>query len=335
MQALWWLIACGGGTKPEVDADTDADADTDTDTDTDTDADSDADADTDTDADADTDADTDSDPPPPDPAIAVCARWNADRQLLGSGTWSGSTATCDPGTLSQDARDNTLVQVNLYRFLAGLAPLPENVGAHAAAMECALMMTANGSINHTPPASWDCYTSSGASTAGSANLATTSTVPAVDLYMADPGNPTTMGHRRWILGNWNTGIGVGSTNSYSCMVVGGAFGASGPSWTAWPPPGVMPIQAMNASWQGVDQTGWTVQSDAFGFSNASVEVTIGGQVLPHSDGVLLSNYGSSNGFRFTPSGWTVEAGDVAHVVFSGTSTPITYDVEFVDCALYP
>jgi hypothetical protein len=196
------------------------------------------------------------------------------------------------------------------------------------------MMHANGTIDHSPPASWNCYTQSGAGTAGGSNLATAPTVGAVDLYMVDPGNPTTIGHRRWILGSWNSSIGVGSTSSYSCMVVGGQFGAPGPDWVAWPPPGVMPLQAMSPSWTTVDDTGWTIQSDSISFSNATVTVTHDGNVMPLDTAVLLPNYGSSSALRFTPDNWFSEEGTYT-VEITGTSTPISYDVEMVDCSQYP
>src|SRR5687767_3810727 len=45
----------------------------------------------------------------------VCRRWVCDTADLGEGTWSGSTATCDPGDISAGGRANALKLVNLYR----------------------------------------------------------------------------------------------------------------------------------------------------------------------------------------------------------------------------
>jgi len=144
-----------------------------------------------------------------------------------------------------------------------------------------------------------------------------------------------MGHRRWIIGNWNSGIGIGSASSYSCMVVGGAFGGSGPVWSAWPPPGIMPIQAMQASWQGVDSTGWTIQSDSISFGSATVTITENSVSKTVTTAVLQPNYGSYNALRISPDGWSSTAGSTYSVEISGISSPIQYEVEMVDCDQYP
>jgi hypothetical protein len=46
---------------------------------------------------------------------------------------------------------------------------------------------------------------------------------------------------------------------------------------------------------------------------------------------LSPGYGSMYAIRFNPSGWTTAAGKTYHVAVSGTSTPIEYDVEVVNC----
>jgi hypothetical protein len=73
---------------------------------------------------------TDTGDPPPDEAAKLCQRWNADRAQLGEGTWSGSVDACDPGTISQDGRDNALRLVNLYRLHRRAAAGHGGPGAH-------------------------------------------------------------------------------------------------------------------------------------------------------------------------------------------------------------
>jgi hypothetical protein len=269
--------------------------------------------------------------PPPDPVEAVCARWTAERDVPTEGTWTGDVATCDPGTLSQDARDATLQHVNLHRFLAGLEPLEEATERHDALQQCALMMTANGMLVHYPPDTWNCFTAAGAGAAAGANLSPEPSVSSVLLYMVDPGNEDTLGHRRWILSNWNDGIAVGGTGSYSCMGVGGGRAdATGPAWTAWPPPGVVPIDALSIpGYTDVDTVGWHIQSDTVDLRGTTVTVTLDGASLPVRTSILPADYGSAFALRIAPDGWSVAAGSTYSVAVAGTD--IAYDVQIVDC----
>lgn len=263
-------------------------------------------------------------------AAAICARWNADRANLSEGAWSGDVSSCDPGDISAEGRDNTLRMVNLYRFLAGLPEVSTDATLDAKAQACSLMMHANDALSHTPPTSWSCYSNDGAEAAGKSNLATAPGVMAVDLYMADPGNETTMGHRRWILSNGLGPIGLGSTSGFSCMWVLGSFGA-GPSFTAFPSPGPFPVEAMTAAFASVDSTGWTIQSDTLDLTDAVVTVSDAGEALPITVTALLPNYGSSAALRFNPQGWSAEAGHTYRVEITGVASPFSYDVEMVAC----
>ncbi len=267
-------------------------------------------------------------------AEIVCGRWNTDRTNLSEGTWTGSVNTCSAGDIGATGRGNALRVVNLYRSLVDLPPVTTDPALDAKAQQCALMMTANNTLNHFPPTSWQCYTADGANAAGSSNLASTPGVQAVDLYMVDPGNPTTMGHRRWILSNSFGPTGLGSTNAYSCMWAFGS-GNAGKAWTAFPGPGIFPAQAVNPSWSSIDQTGWTLQSDSINLANAQVTITMdGGTARPVTVTQLLANYGSSYAISMIPQGWTTQAGHTYHVNVTGTNPAISYDVEVVDCSAF-
>jgi hypothetical protein len=264
----------------------------------------------------------------PDP---VCKRWNDDRADLGEGTWSGSVNGCNPGDVSADGRANALKLVNLYRFLAGLPAVTNDATRDQKAQACALMMDANNSLNHFPPSNWTCYSADGSQAAGSSNIATTPGVSAVDLYMLDPWNDTTIGHRRWILSGSLGPIGLGTTNSYSCMWVIGGSGNQNPAFTAWPPAGKVPIEAVNTQFGSLDQTGWTIQSSAMDLSNAQVTITDAGQNMPVSVSQLLGGYGSTWAVKIKPSGWSSQAGHTYSVSVSGVAQAINYNVEMVDC----
>lgn len=268
-------------------------------------------------------------------AAAVCARWNADRADMREGTWSGSVETCDPGTISEEGHTNALRLYNLYRWLADLPPVVTDPERDRLAQACALLMEANNQLSHDPPMSWECWTEDGAEGAGSSNITTGSSVRSVDGYMIDPGNETTIGHRRWILSNSLGPIGLGSTgDGASCMQNLGGEGRAGKPWMAWPAPGVLPLQATTLGRQAtLDETGWTVQSDDIDLGSASITVTSDGTDMPVSVTQLDDYYGSRYALRFNPEGWETEAGRTYAVSVEGISTPISYEVSVVDCSL--
>jgi uncharacterized protein YkwD len=278
------------------------------------------------------DTDPDSTGGDPNDADAMCERWLADRADMTEGVWTGDLASCDPGDIDEAGRTNALRILNLYRWLADLPPITHDATLDTKGQSCALMMTANGTLSHTPPPEWTCYAAEGAEAAGSSNIATGPAVASIDLYMMDPGNPTTIGHRRWILSNSIGPTGIGSTDSYSCLWTLGGTGAVGAPWIAYPPPGPFPLAATTIGFTTLDETGWSLQSDTIDLSAASVEVTKDGMVLPMTITVLGGGYGSSFGISMIPDGWQVGVG-AYHVTVSGTSEPIEYDVEIVDCGV--
>lgn len=264
--------------------------------------------------------------------VAVCARWNADRADRSEGSWSGSVGTCDPGQLDATGTANTLRQVNLYRWLAGLDPVTDDPGLNASAQACSLMMDANNDIDHYPPDTWDCFTATGDAAAGSSNLATTPAVAAIDLYMVDYGNDDTLGHRRWILSNSLGPIGIGGTPDYSCLqVIGGAGQGGSQDWTAFPSPGAFPIDAMDlGGWASVDEWGWSIQSDSINLNNATITVERNGQDKPVAVTALPANYGSGYALGIKPNGWSTELGPYT-VRVADIPQPFEYVVDFVDC----
>jgi hypothetical protein len=260
----------------------------------------------------------------------VCARWRADRADRAEGAWSGSVAACDAGDVAAPGRVNALRQVNLFRYLAGLPEVTESAAKTATAQACALMLEANRALSHEPPATWTCFTQAGADGAGQSNIATVAGVAAVDLYMADPGNATTIGHRRWILSNSLDTVGLGSAARYSCLQVLGGRGNAGKAYTAWPPAGEVPLEAL-AVRGGVDATGWTIQSDSINLGSAQVTVTDAGVDLPVMVVQLGANYGSRWALRFVPQGWGAQAGHTYAVSVAGTSPAISYSVAVLAC----
>lgn len=269
----------------------------------------------------------------------VCWRWRCDRTNRSEGTWSGNLAACNAGDISAAGRANALKQVNLYRFIADLPAVANDATKSSNAQKCALMQHANGMLSHAPPTSWKCYTAEGATAAGRSNIATAPAVSSIDLYMADPGNPTTIGHRRWLLSNSLGPIGIGSTlvgtAGYSCLHVIGGSGAAGKAWRAWPPPGPVPIEMFNAlSFAPLDTVGWTLQSDTLNLAGATATVKDGTTIVPFTTTQLLANYGSRYAIRFTATNtaWRAQAGHTYNVTIVGSGiAAITYSVQPTAC----
>jgi len=265
-------------------------------------------------------------------AAQVCTRWNNDRANVSEGTWSGNEATCTAGDTT--GRANALKLVNLYRYLAGFtSPIATDATKSSQAQKCALMMDANNQLSHAPPANWKCYTSAGATAAGKSNISGGPGVMSVDLYMKDNGNADTMGHRRWLLANKLGPIGIGSTSQYSCHQVIGGTGSETRTYSAWPPPGAVPIQAITKTIPEV--YGWTVQSDSINLGNTtSVKVTDNGAAVSFNFTKLPTGYGSTYAIRFVPadSAWRMAAGHNYVVkVFNGATVLASYTVSPVTC----
>lgn len=285
-----------------------------------------------TDPSGDPDGGSTDDGPEPSDVEVMCERWNSDRVDMSEGDWSGSVAACDPGDISATGRDNALRILNLYRFMVGLPEVATDPSRDAMAQSCALMMHANGALSHDPPMDWQCYSADGADAAGSSNISSGPGVLSVDLYMVDPGNSTTLGHRRWILSNSVGPVGLGSTSERSCMWVIGGSGGGDNEWTAWPPPGPFPIGAVDPlGFSSLDETGWSVQSDSIELGSAEVTITVDGDPRPVQVTTLAPGFGSSSAISMIPMGWTTQANTTYHVEVGGVSTPLSYDVHVVDC----
>jgi uncharacterized protein YkwD len=269
---------------------------------------------------------------------ATCARWKTDTANVGEGTWSGNVATCMAGDISADGRENALRLFNLMRWLADLPAVVTEDARNQQAQACALMMTANDALSHTPPMDWKCYTELGYKGANTSNISSGPGVSSVISYMVDTGNETTFGHRRIILSNELGPIGLGSAgkDGASCMQNIGGTGKAGKAWMAWPPPGAFPMQAyVDAYRRSLDETGWSIQASTKGakidLSAAQVTVTSAGQARPVKVEQLTGTYGQATAIRIVPDGWKAAAGSTYSVNVTGVTTPIAYEFQLVDC----
>lgn len=162
-------------------------------------------------------------------------------------SWTGDVATCQPGTLSTAVLNASLSATNYLRDMAGITPVAADPAKHALAQQAALMMDANNTLDHYPPATWRCYTPAGAEGASSSNLSIgTPGVRALAAYMADTGTHNSyVGHRKWILDPTVRSVGFGGTARTHAMHVVDRSATPNiedvpPVGVAWPTAGYFP-----------------------------------------------------------------------------------------------
>jgi uncharacterized protein YkwD len=269
--------------------------------------------------------------PPGDPAgrtqSEVCDAWNQGHVENASPAWTAGSTTCDPGTLSPDAIDDTLRRVNMFRWLAGLPPVSHDDSRHDEMMECAHMMNVNGSLSHMPPSSWECYTSGGAGAAGRSNIALGYRSPgaAIDGYMRDS-RTMSLGHRRWILGSRLGSVEIGFAGRGQCLGVFAGGGSTDRAWTAYPNQGFAPIETAQDTWSF---QAYTVSLA----SDSDVEVTRVGDGMDMPVEVYQTGgFGPPPTIGFIPSGWSPNPGETYRVTITNTSEgDITYETTLVGC----
>jgi len=258
----------------------------------------------------------------------VCRRWTADRVDRSEGTWTGNADACMAGDVTEPGRTNALKILNLYRFLAEMPEVTTEATRNANAQECALMQSVNGGLSHTPPMTWKCYTAGGAEASGKSNISGGKGVSSIDLYMTDRGQAQ-MGHRRWCLANSLGPVGLGSATA-SCFWNLDGTGKAGKAFIPWPPSGPVPFDVFKVN--SLDTAGWTIQSDTINLDAATVTVSDAGQDRPVAVAILPTGYGSRYAIKITPTGWTAQAGHSYAVSVAGTTMPIAYTVDAIDCA---
>lgn len=258
--------------------------------------------------------------------------------------WTGNIGSCTPGTITQEYRDAGLLRAQYFRAMVGL---PTNITFHATSnakcQESALMMTANGTIDHFPPMSWTCHTADGAEAAQKSNLAIgfSSLADAMDAWVIDNGI-SSVGHRRWILypPQEEMGVGVafgsGSTNSQVLWVFGSPGGGFGtrplsPEWVAWPPEGFVPNQLVPDF--------WSFSYDGADFGSATVTMSEGGSQFSVTLETVEAGFGD-NTLVWTQSLPAPDSGEditysvtIDNVMISGSPRSFSYDVTVIDPAV--
>lgn len=267
----------------------------------------------------------------------VCWRWFCDGDGNATTAWNGNAATCDAGELDARSADIALRRINVHRFLADVAPFTQEPAWSAAAQECALIAHANKKLSHEPPQDWACWNETGADISEGSLVANVAVAPSIAAYIEDPGNEPTMVHRRWLLDESLSSIGLGSTDHYSCVVVNGrsvskptaAKNADPRGWSAWPPAGPVPFDVFET--EKLDTAGWTVQSTKNDLADATITVSLDGKDLPVMVSHLTDGQGSRTAIRFVPQGWATEAGRTYAVAVIGSAARLEFAVNPIAC----
>ncbi len=254
----------------------------------------------------------------------VCDGWREAHRTTAGSAWTPGAMDCDPGSMPRDAIDDTLRRINGFRWMIGLGPVVDDPGRAAQQQACAVMMYRNGSLSHSPPTSWRCYTAEGAAGAGSSNLAlgTGTSADTIDLYV-DDGGVASLGHRRWVLNGPLGRVGIGFAGNAGCLGVFDMSGSSDRMWTAWPPPGFAPSDTTRAWWSFHSNRG-SVTDATIRMVRASDGTDVTGTIHRVPEG-----YGVST-VAWSPTEATV--GQRYRITATTTSIgEITYEVEIVGC----
>lgn len=133
-------------------------------------------------------------------------------------------AKCRAGRLSDSEKTALLATLNDFRRLAGLNPVTYDASYDDQEMQAALMMAANGRLDHNPPADWKCYSPDGVAGAGVSNLSGgvisptlkyTSATDTIIGWIIDNHNiKGGIGHRKWLLNPYMTSVTYGSVSGW-------------------------------------------------------------------------------------------------------------------------
>ncbi|MEH3103911.1 MAG: CAP domain-containing protein [Sphingomonas phyllosphaerae] len=299
-------------------------------------------------------------PTPMPPPVAPSGGWAANAAALFSA--QPDVAACRPGALVQSVRDDVLARLNAIRALHRLPAVTYSSADDEQATQAALMMAANGQLSHTPASSWKCYTTLGASGAGSSNLYGGLISPYLayyteDMYLGGWLTETSnlvannVGHRRWMLDPFLGKIAYGRvaqvladgsrTDAAAMKVVSFTGGVSVPAnlppFVAYPygdyPARYFDMSSLLSFTVIADTTQRGGANATVDFSKAAIAVSDGANALTVSN-VSFDNVGYAvpNNLQFNVAG--LKAGvsytvTITRVGVRGTPTDYSYTFRIV------
>jgi hypothetical protein len=274
--------------------------------------------------------------------------------------WNGNVASCNAGTTTTAHQQATIDAANFYRVMVGL-PQVNLVTDNAAvnrARQAALISARNEVLDHEPLPSSLCYSAAGYEGAKTSNLSlgagfgaqvSAAGPGAIDGYIDDSFALDSLGHRRWVLYQLQTGFATGdivnpsgySTNALRVMPApseamslfwSASYGSlpASPAWAAWPSPNFVPGQMLPSA-------SWSLSYPGADFSGATVSVTTANGIsIPTTVSALPSGYGDDT-LSFQPAipAFSPGAADTSYkVVVSGvgnaSNTSYCYTVTVFD-----
>lgn len=210
-----------------------------------------------------------------------------DGNMIRAFTWSGDRSSCQEGIVDQDIQEKVADRINYFRRNAGVPEVLLDAATNEYCQKAALMMTANGKLEHDPPRSWRCWSSEGAYAAKHSLLIKDANTSMAVTYIMDDQNPTA-GNRRWLLYPNGKVYGHGSTNDVAVIW---ALDDSGSTDTTqymdlpvtWPPEGDVPQMMLFKNWT------FSIYRD---LTDAKVEVKQDGKALAVNVEPFLRGYGA-------------------------------------------
>ena len=264
--------------------------------------------------------------------VAYNSHYNVAAPAVG---FTGSAATCTPGTISLAFQEWTISRINFLRAMAGVPGTTTLDSSRDAQQQAgSLMMAANNALSHAPPNNWLCYTAAGATALGQSNLFFSSlSSDSISLYMTDAGLDS-VGHRRWILhaAKPSFAVGqavVGNTHYGALYAFAGGPQPATPNGIPWPPRGHVPMALIPAVSGGVSQR-WSFGYPGANFASATVGMTLNGTPLATTVLPLQPGYGDPTVVWTLPAGHVVAKGSVYGVTVSGvsgTGVPASFNYE--------
>ena len=270
---------------------------------------------------------------------------------------TADTASCTPGTNSNDFQNATLRRINWLRAMAGVpAAITFDANESTQDQAGALIMSANNTLAHNfIPPTWSCFTIPGTNAAANSNLALGSDGPdAITGYIWDYGaNNTAAGHRRWILYPQTQVMAAGDVPAEGSFKAANAtwvfdanYGGSRPAtsqpFVSWPPAGFVPYQLIFPRWSlalsNANLSAATVSMKSNGVSVATVTLqpysTGAGEdsVVWVPMGLDANNQATTFPFNGTDTVYSVTVTNIM-LVPSGAIVGFTYSVMLFDPAV--
>ncbi|SHI55886.1 CAP domain-containing protein [Pseudozobellia thermophila] len=248
--------------------------------------------------------------------------------------WTGDEPSCTLGSVPQNTKDRILGRLHYFRKAVGLNNVvAENSAKSEKAQAAALMMHANGSLEHYPPDTWKCFSEAGKEAAANSLLTSAAGSAAIDSYIRDQGAENgPVGHRRWLLWPRLQEIGIGNTDHYNALWVIGDAGtppADAPEFIAWPPEGFVPKQVVYPRWS------FSIANADFEDTKVSMRYSNGSTIAVETEELSKAYADNTIVWQpdFEPSGITKDTSlivSIQSVGINGEATDFEYEVILFD-----